>query len=465
MVLSRCLYLGAFCSSFVVGWGRTIGDWLTNTKSAESKWGWGLASAWGLAAFLVLSGPLVLVAIFSSTFVALFLLSGLAMAFLSVKENPWKTPTGFGLRTISIGVFLAVCLTYAGAVAAQLYNVNDDFAVYFAQTKMLLDTGTLADPFSLRLMMSLGGQQTLSTLVVAFLPWKYSNLLDEGIALLIIVGLIVGMVRGGDTKAWQRRLVLLMLVLTFSMPRINTGSALTGVALFMALFQTIDLITDRQSVGWRSALLLGGLIAAIATLRGHFIFLIAPLGVGFVLFRGFEDKTSWRNIIGEAGLTLLTVIIFLAPWWMVTYRSSGSFLYPLFKGTQRPEFETFDMKLPWLTTLQFTLGFFAFTIYLLLFCPICLMKAGRRRRSALVFAGVILAVSGLFLWKYTYGDYASAYRYLAPIGVAFAFYSAGLLAQQFAEKSGQVTTPSHRLEQSCWGFPHRPFFAFSASPS
>ncbi len=229
---------------------------------------------------------------------------------------------------------------------------------------------------------------------------------------LRVLGLTAEMVRGADRKAWTARLLLAGLVLTFSMPRVNIGSIWTGVALIVALLRTFDLIASHRTLGWRSALLLGGLLVAAATLRGHFIFVEATLSLSFVLWRLMEGEQKWSKIIREAILTLVFATLFIssgliprrlrrgflfAPWVMATYDSNQSLFYPLLKGTLRNGFDNFSRHLSLLSTLQFVGGFYVSTHYLLLFVPCCFLKPGREKR-ALLFAGVaILILSTAFL--------------------------------------------------------------------
>jgi hypothetical protein len=429
---------GLFVIASFVGWGQAIGRWLAIPGRSGPNWGWGLAAAWGMATFLVMSGPMMFLSVFSATFVALYLLAGL---FLAVRHariawggKLWTGPPTIGLRVAFIGLFVLIELVYGGAVAAHWYNACDDFAAYFANTKMLLDSGTLFDPFSYRLMGSLGGQQTLSALVLAFLPWKYAHLLDSGIGLLMVLGLTLEMVRGSNSKAWIARFLLVMLILAFQMPRINTASQYTGVVLFLALLRTFDLMLLQPSIGWKPAFLLGGVVAATATLRCHNIFAIAFLATGFIYLRLRKNRQNWRGIIRETGRMLGATLLLLAPWWGVAYLSSGTFLFPLIKGNQPPEFEVFKASFSLPLTISFIAGFFIFTTYLFQFLPIIFVERGRQKCALIIYGGAVLLVTIAFLIKSTNLEYSHVYRYMIPIGMAFGLYSAGIAAGQLIVK-------------------------------
>jgi len=434
-----------------VGWGRAIGSWLIKPERETPDEGWGSAAAWGMSAFLVFSGPMMLLSIFSTAFLTLFLAAGLALAVWQARHG-WgvklhiELPT-FRWRFISVLLLFLIGLTYAGAVASRRYNENDDFAAYFAFSKMLLDTGTLIDPFNFRMMGALGGQPALVTLIVAYFPWKYANMMDMGIAVLIIVGLTMELVRSSDAKSLIARFLLVAIALTFSMPRMNTASQLTGVVLFMALLRTFDLVANGRPKGWRAALLLGGTMTAVSTLRTHNFFAAGMLGAAFVAWRFWQEKRARGMVVRDTLKLLAVTVAFLAPWWVVAYRSCGVFLYPLIKGTQRPEFETFNLHLSFFETIQFVGGFFLANNYFFMFLPACLLSPGPVRSRFLLLGGALFLISVAFVSQFTYGSYYDLYRYLIPIGLAFGLHTAGILAREAVASTRDENESLNRLRR------------------
>ena len=434
----------------LVGWGRMLNLWLDPGREHED-FGWGMAAAWGMTAFLVLSGPMLMMSFFSTTFVAIFLLVGWGILIwysklARGKKEERHNPPVIGLKVFFIILCLFTLLSYGGAVAEHGYNDGDDFAAYFGFSKMALDMGTLADPFDYRLLGSVGGHPFLSTLVVAFFPWKYTHLLDMGIAGLVILGLTQGLLRGHDARTWLARLLLITFALTFSIARNNTASEFTGVVFFMALFCWLELIADRRYCAWKSAVLLGVLMAAASTLRCHNIFVIAMAGAGFVAWRLTEGEQNRRVIVRETLITAIAAVTILLPWWVVTYRSSGAFLFPLFKGTQRPDSEQFNYYLSHFETIQYVAVFLVSTGYLLFFWPVCLLPEGRKRRIVFFLAVPILLVSALFASQLAGAELYHLSRYLDPIGFAFALFTAGIVAQTYVEiaPSGVNRLPTWR---------------------
>jgi hypothetical protein len=419
-----------------VGWGKTVARWLL-TDGKKEDLGWGMESAYGMTTFLILSGPLLVLSIFSTIFVVFFLLIGLTFTgwhfYLGEKKIRWIFPAAPSLKALLFSLLLLIGLIYAGGVAAREYNCFDDFSAYFALVKMMLDTGTLYDPFSFRIVGTLGGQTALDTLILAFFPWKYAHMMDFSVAMMMMLGLIQSSIRGIDHKAWLGRLLLIALAVTLPVPHVNIASEVTGVVLFLAFLRSLNLAAKRSISGWRLAFLLGGIAAAAATLRAHNVFFMAAFGLAFMSWRFWEDASERQTIFCEALLTVAMAALFLAPWEIVGYRSCGVFLYPLIRGTHRPDFDLYNHHLSFVGTLQFIKVFFLSYYYLPFFIPLVFLRAGRERRQLWVLGAILAFMSVLFLSKMTFNLHWDIYRYLFPIGMAFGLYSAGVLTQQLVK--------------------------------
>jgi hypothetical protein len=240
------------------------------------------------------------------------------------------------------------------------------------------------------------------------------------------------MVRGNDSRAWRARLFLAALVLTFPISRTNTASELTGTVLFLALMKSFELVTMRSCRGWRAALLVGGLIAAVSTLRCPYIFTCAVMGAGFLVWRLRENKQHRKEILREAFLACIVTLLLVSPWWIVTYRSSGAFLYPLFKGTQQPTFKLISNSLSFVGTLEFIGTFLVSFNFILLFLPVAFLKPGPERRLLLILGGLVFMFSLALLSQFTFGVPYDLYRYLLPLALAFCIYTLGALARQYS---------------------------------
>lgn len=431
-------FWGLLIITSFIGWGRSIGLWLVREYPAKNV-GWGLEAAWGVSMFLALSGPLLALSVFSSGFVLLFLMSGLLLmarhCYIASLRKDVRDRTSQGYASApGIGILLFLGLFYLGAVGANWYNPYDDLAAYFPLIKMVLDTGTMLDPFSFRLMSSLGGQTILDTTVAAFFPWKYANMVDLGISALIVIWMTQEVVGNRDEKEKKARLVLGLIALTVGMPQTNLSSEYTSVMLFMAFFRSLDLVVSRRLQNLPASLLLGGVVMAASTLRANNIFIIAVLAMCFVAWRLLNERQAWRQTVKASLLTVLFSVIFLLPWWEVVYRSSGAFLYPLIRGNHRPEFELYTSHLSFPDTLRFIGDFLMSTSYILFFAPMFFLQPGRHSRLLFIYGMALIGLSIAFLSQLTFVLYYHLYRYLVPMALAYALYASGVVAQQLMEK-------------------------------
>jgi hypothetical protein len=441
-----CLW-GLVVIAALAGWGKLIEDVLQE-PGQKKDFGLGMVAAMGMAFFLVVSGALLVFESFSKTFVVLFLVAGLACLVFQAWQG--RVALGFGwparpsVRLLALLVGLMIAFTYARAAAERTYNTCDDLAAYFAFPKMMLDSGTLLDPFSFRRLGALGGQAALQTLTLTFIPWKYGHLLDCGIALVILLALTYEQIGGSSFRASLVRLSFIILLLALPIPRINTASQLTGTVLILALLRAFDLVTEGILTGWRGPVLLAGLAAAGATLRAHNPFALAALGGGYFTWRLWIGGPQRASIAGQAALTAVVGLLFLAPWLITSDVSSGTFLYPIFKGNHRPEFETFSLNLSTAQTAAFIGFFFLETSYLVFFLPAFLINPGRARQSACILGLGLIAISIAFVSQYTFGTYFDLYRYLMPLGLGYFLYTGGIVARQIVQEESRTPAWSAR---------------------
>ena len=389
-----------------------------------------------MAAFIVFSGPLIMCSLFSRAFVVLFLLAGLMWIVMDRAEiqkqlAQVKGPPFPILKWIFIIALLFIDLIYLGAVAQHIFSQYDDVPAYFYLAKKLLSTGTLFDPFSFRMLGALGGQLALSNLVFAFLPWKYGHLLDAGIGFLIVLGLTMEMVPKTGRRGWYLSALLLLLAIVLVIPTDNTASEYTGTILFLSLFKAFDLVESGHLAGWRAALCLGGIAGALITLRCFYIWIVlALIFAWFGLYRNHAG--SWTATAKLLAKTLILLLLLLLPWWIVSLRSGGTFLYPVVRGNHQPGFQVYNGHLGLGGTVSFIWGFFTLTNYWMFFLPVLFMKPGREQLVLSVFAGILLLLSAAFASQLDYSTalYFHLSRYLVPMAFAFGLYSGGALFRQ-----------------------------------
>ena len=137
-------------------------------------------------------------------------------------------------------LWVMAALHYCFSVTDATFNVWDDNMAYRSFVQQFLDTGTLYEPFSYRRVAAYGGASLLQALVLAFSGRDRIHISDDGIALLLALGLLTSY-RAGPRRA-VRAAVLAAGGLLLALPyeRHNLGGQMTGCTLFLALFRLFD---------------------------------------------------------------------------------------------------------------------------------------------------------------------------------------------------------------------------------
>ena len=323
------------------------------------------------------------------------------------------------ILTIGVGAFYAlVFFAFLGSFTTPVSNPWDDFEAYFVYPKSLLAVGALHEPFSLRRVGALGGQSYLQALLLTGSTVWRLNGFDNGICLLSIFGMVHGSARRGRAAL----LVGLAFVVGFTYHLHNVASALSGAVFFLALFHVLDAendaLTDR-----RVNAVLGLLAAAAWTLRQNYLVpLLAVLGASYALNLVGEPAARRREVARAGARTLGFVALFLIPWWIVSYRSSGTFLFPIGLGNARRDFglvtgvsgadelQAFVFNAFWNRPVR--------SIFFFVLAGLCLDDV-RRNRSVHAFLlgtglGVVALVHGCRAWD----DVTSVSRYYMSFEVA-----------------------------------------------
>jgi hypothetical protein len=400
-----------------VGWEWASSAWLPNfawgLAVLAACTGWGLATAriagvtsrvewpiyacWGMAGLLACGGTLAAAGLlYRAELIALTAIGFvLYLIFSRPQRIDWKALALFG--TILV-------LWYVPAVASTQYEPYDDQLAYFSFVRRLFDTGTLIEPFSLRRLASYGGQSMLHAMTVAFGTEKNMHLLDAGLGTLILAGLVC---------AVTRKAVPTIVALLIPVPHANTMSQVTGIVCYITLFRTLTLNAPNP--------VLAGLVAAgMCTLRMSYVPAVAITLLAWSLL----NRERWREAATMGGVCAAA----LMPWAVLSYRSSGSLLYPLFRGFQR---EGFDFTAG--AALADRLHTLAATLtnpsVVLLLAPAVVAAVVARRGTHTAFAmGAIVSAVALAS-SLPVSDSATIYRYLQPVAFGSMVIAMGVLIE------------------------------------
>jgi len=319
----------------LIGWGGIINRICLSKKQID----WGQKAAWGVALSTLIGGILNLTYTISTYTILIYLGAGFFfwlvdsiksqnLLFLSLKN--W-IHTSTKDKFILVGI-LALCFIllfdYASWISANAFNGLDDYNAYFVFPNKMLQLGSMGpDPFSERRMTSLGGQSFLHTFVLVLFAEKNFYIIDPGIANFIVVGLIFGYVKEKNLSI-KIAIFISLFFLLFPAPRLNSTSLIIALALFISLFRTLNSRGSQPKRVISNAFIIALTAAAICSLKSNLIpaaclFLIASYS--FYIVKNENKKEAIYELLATAVLGVL----FLLPWMISMYQSSGTLLFPL----------------------------------------------------------------------------------------------------------------------------------------
>jgi len=266
-------------------------------------------------------------------------------------------------KIVLIGIFVVfslLLLQYGGWISTkafdyrddiQAFNWGDDFAAYFVFPKKMLQAGSLGpDPFSeRRVVSSLGGNYFLHAFILSMLSVKNLNLIDPGLGMIIVVGLLLGYFKDKGTPKRAAVFILLFFLLT-PLARVNTTAFVIPLVLFLSFFRTLDWEGLETNGFIVNAFIIALLAAAICSLKSTFIPTCAILFILGYFFYIIKSRIK-RKAVYEFFIATILVGAFLLPWMISMYQSSGTLLYPIFgKGYHGSVYGSFLPPTTGLTT-------------------------------------------------------------------------------------------------------------------
>ncbi|MBF0594964.1 MAG: hypothetical protein HQL22_08340 [Candidatus Omnitrophica bacterium] len=334
--LIACFWVAALLAAFV-GWGRLI----NGVIYTEQEFSWGELAAWGVAFSTVIGGVLNLSQAISRQTAIMFVILGfvyfcmyfwrrVADVLINFPRKVfllWRGDTISLLGLCIVGGLLIFQL--ALSIAGIRPNIYDDYQAYFVFPQKMLLQGCLGnDPFCDRRFGFLGGGAFLQVLLLSVLPIKNIFVMDYGLGCVIAIGLLF---RLGHKMTGNRRMCILLaiLFLLLPMPVLNISSAIMGLAIILSIY---SFVVDDRKVGFsasvRRAIVIALLVAGVATLKSNLIVFITIFYLAMYAFKIFYS--SDKLYLGlEFLMSFFLIILFLLPWMLASYHSTGTMLYPL----------------------------------------------------------------------------------------------------------------------------------------
>lgn len=331
------LVLGCAWAAILVialgGWGCVVESLL----DLPEPFGPGLRAALGLALTVAVGGVLEISRGISRFTVLLWVAAGVGAVVARrrptlgtprLRADPLVAAAGIALAGVLV---LQVAASITGTVdtvhTTPSFDHHDDRQAYLAFPRKMLATGALgSEPFEPRRMLSLGGQPFLQTLVVAALPLRSLHLLDAGVAMVILVGLVVGWVR---RHRIDPRLGLLAVAVTLALPHVqhrgNTSALLTGAVFLLAWYR---LLADGigPPAAPRTAAAVALIAAALCAVKSTFVPAAAAM---LATMLAIALARRHRRLAAESVLAAVGTGLLLLPWMTSSLASSGTAFYPI----------------------------------------------------------------------------------------------------------------------------------------
>jgi hypothetical protein len=169
-------------------------------------------------------------------------------------------------------------------------------------------------------------------MVLAGSPGFRLHLFDQGICLLLGALLVAGERKAGR-PLWPILLALLLLI-TLPDIRANTYPQMSGVVVFYGLYRTMlwldGLEGDRRPLA--SATLIALMATAACTLRSNYIAVAVPMVAFSYAFQIWRAGDARRQRLRETAYATALGIVFMAPWMIMSWQSSGTPLFPILSG-------------------------------------------------------------------------------------------------------------------------------------
>jgi len=330
-------YLWTICILLsYIGWGFAVNRLLLGPLRVH----WSLQAVWGLAFTVAVGGVLNLSGMVSSTTILPYVFCGMAW-FVRGKMRHAKLDSAALARIKAVFIpdwyTAALWLVLLPCVAADVLvwtwygdpNFADDLQSYFVYAERMVQAGSSGpDPFNTVLhLSSLGGHSFMEALLLPVASFRYLNLLDAGLGLVITLGLIHH--AGGRAGLRTRQSVLLMLFVTIlPLPHVSLTALRSGTAMLLGLALTAELLEAESRRGLKQSVLMALILSALCCLKTT---LIASTGGFFLAFAGLRlrERRDWRGTALDMAATALLGALFLLPWMIAMYRSGGTFLFPV----------------------------------------------------------------------------------------------------------------------------------------
>lgn len=307
------------------------------------------------------------------------------------------------------------------------FDPNDDWIAYLTFPEIILQTGSLIEPFSQRRVQALGGQSILMSHIFLVGNPENAHLLDRGFGALLLFGLMVEATKLTPARLGILRSLVLVVAVTAAVPRINTASGQMGIVFLLTLFVLVSTVQSNPEWCFRTCLAPALVLAGASSLRPTFAILGGGTLVLYFLWKAWDMRNDshlqpLRNLL----VTGFFTFCWLSPLMFVSWESSGTPMFPFTYGNAVKDFVFFPSGKGALEDAKITLSFMLSpnVVVMTLGLLAAFLLTGESRRLALCIAAISTVVCFLLIFKIT-GTASSwtldLYRFTYPL-YAFAFF-------------------------------------------
>lgn len=417
--------------------------------------GWGLTAAWGMAVTLAIGGFLMMLSLAKAPMLTGVVLAGAAFALYfftqrltsatapqpaskkskskkgkttEERTSPPTQATSAGYPTVIANILIwgLAALAFASSIAWPHHiDPNDDLVCYLMLPQKILATGTLIEPFSFQRAGTFGGQSLLQALVMIVGDETNGHVPDRGIAMLILFGILIHLVRNLRGISAAVAFLVLFAYWFIPVPRISTHGAMTGGCILVAYLETLRRVNSLglSSRAYLHFVPLAFLVTGACSIRPTFTVVLAAFFIGYAL-KLFLDRTNlqkqkefftifWAGVCGG---------LLLVPFMIVLYFSNGTPIIPPFSGNVSKAYQgMYDFASP-ADKVETLLNFLKTPeiIGLAVMLAIAAILSGSAERRWIL--GCVSLACLFLLYRFGALVFLDLYRLIYPIAMPVAFY-------------------------------------------
>jgi hypothetical protein len=274
-----------------------------------------------------------------------------------------------------------------------------------------------------------------------------AHLLDRGFGALLLFGALMEATKGTPRQWTLLRSLVIFMAVTASVPRINTGISQIGIAFLICYFLALNTALANSKTRLLQLFPVTIILAGASSFRPTFAIYGGGVLIIYVLQSIFKNQGSClkENIFLLLKVGLVT-IAFLSPLMFLSWQSSGTPMFPFFKGNMAEEFIYMESGKGIWGDFIIVLNFMVMPEVLVMTIGMAVVFWAKPNDRTLGFSVIITTLIVVFLVSlnaaYTTGSWMmDLYRYAYPL-YAIAFYWILAKCLENASKEKFSSSPS-----------------------